>query len=285
MKKILSLLAVMVAVQFSYAQSQITTTGNNVINSSNPYAADITIGSDASGGTRHDASIMWWSTGSASRISNSNDVFYYSVWNTTTPNIALGAAVGASSYFQGNVGIGTTSPASLLHLYSSAASNMLRLQFNASGGGSWSINPFIYGVSNGGLSFVNVQSSTIPFAIDASDNVGIGTTDPQGHKLAVNGDIIATKIKVKPYGNWPDYVFKPTYNLPSLTEVKSYIDQNQHLPDMPSAATVEKDGQDIGEMNKLLLKKVEELTLYVIKLQEQNDEIMKKLNASETTVK
>lgn len=63
---------------------------------------------------------------------------------------------------------------------------------------------------------------------------------------------------------WSDYVFKPTYKLIPLSEVKTYIDQNQHLPEIPSEEEVKKDGINLGEMNKLLLKKVEELTLYLI---------------------
>jgi hypothetical protein len=106
------------------------------------------------------------------------------------------------------------------------------------------------------------------------------TTIPTGYKLAVNGSMIATSIKVKPQGSWPDYVFKPKYNLPSLTDVKTYIDQYQHLPDVPSANTIEKDGQDLGEMNKILLKKVEELTLYLIE-KDKNDEIKDKKLASQ----
>jgi hypothetical protein len=91
-----------------------------------------------------------------------------------------------------------------------------------------------------------------------------GTTDPHGYKLAVNGSAIATSMTVKLYADWPDYVFKQGYKLPSLTEVKNYIGKYHHLPDMPSEQEVIKDGIDLREMNKLLTKKVEELTLYLI---------------------
>jgi hypothetical protein len=100
--------------------------------------------------------------------------------------------------------------------------------------------------------------------------LGIGTsTIPTGYKLAVNGAAIATSMKVKLYANWPDFVFMKDYKLPTLTEVKNYIDKNQHLPDIPSANEVHKNGLDLGEMNRLLLKKVEELTLYLIDKDEQ----------------
>ena len=101
--------------------------------------------------------------------------------------------------------------------------------------------------------------------IDGAGRVGIGTLNPR-EALSVNGTIRSKEVKVEA-ANWPDYVFKPNYRLPKLTEVKQYIDQNRHLPDLPSEAEVSKDGINLGEMNKLLVKKVEELTLYMIKLQ------------------
>jgi hypothetical protein len=128
------------------------------------------------------------------------------------------------------------------------------------------------GIVPGRISFATVGAdgvNTSRLIINSMGNVAIGTTDPQGHTLAVNGDIIATKITVKPYGNWPDYVFKSNYSLPSLSEVKSYIDQNQHLPGMPSEQEVYKDGIDLGEIVKIQTKKIEELTLYLIKKDEQ----------------
>ncbi len=100
-------------------------------------------------------------------------------------------------------------------------------------------------------------------------NVGIGTSVPQA-KLAVKGDIFAQKVKVTQSG-WADFVFHPEYQLPSLQELERFIKINKHLPEIPSEKEVEKDGLDVGEMNKKLLQKVEELTLYLI---EQNKQIV-----------
>ncbi len=102
-------------------------------------------------------------------------------------------------------------------------------------------------------------------------NVGIGTTNPQGYKLAVNGSAIAETMTVKLHGSWPDYVFKKEYKLPSLTEVKTFIEKKQRLPDMPSEQEVSKNGINLGEIVKLQTKKIEELTLYLIKQQEDTD--------------
>jgi hypothetical protein len=108
--------------------------------------------------------------------------------------------------------------------------------------------------------------------ISPDGNVSIGATDPKGYKLAVAGKAVAEEITVKLQANWPDYVFEKSYALPTLEEVKSYIDQNKHLPEIPSAKEMETNGVNLGEMNMLLLRKIEELTLYII---EQNIKIDK----------
>lgn len=110
---------------------------------------------------------------------------------------------------------------------------------------------------------------------NAQGNVGIGTESPT-EKLAVNGKIRAKEVKVEAT-NWPDYVFDQNYRLLSLTEIEAYIKKNKHLPEMPSAAQVTDHGLELGEMNKLLLKKVEELTLHLIDLKKENDLIKEKI--------
>jgi hypothetical protein len=107
-------------------------------------------------------------------------------------------------------------------------------------------------------------------------NVGIGTTTPQS-KLAVNGTVCATKVRVAGTGCWADYVFDKGYKLRSLAEVEQYINQHHHLPEVPAATEVEKNGLDVGDNQATLLKKIEELTLYVIeqnkKLESQQQQI------------
>jgi hypothetical protein len=84
-------------------------------------------------------------------------------------------------------------------------------------------------------------------------------------QLSVSGTILAKEVKVSTdASNWPDYVFDDNYNLQKLSKVEDFINIHKHLPHMPSAAEVEEDGINLAEMNKLLLMKVEELTLYVI---------------------
>jgi len=117
-------------------------------------------------------------------------------------------------------------------------------------------------------SLPEVSFTIIPTLMtDGSGNVGIGAPASPGQKLSVNGSIRAREIKVET-ANWPDYVFKQDYRLPSLEEVDEFIQRNKHLPDVPKAEVVEKEGYSLNEMDKILLKKIEEMTLQMIQLNE-----------------
>ena len=109
--------------------------------------------------------------------------------------------------------------------------------------------------------------------INANNNVGIGTLNPI-HELSVNGTIQAKELIVTTLAaDWPDFVFDPEYKLTSLHELGKYIESEKHLPGVPSANEIGEEGIKISEMNAVLLQKVEELTLYVIELQKQIDEL------------
>jgi len=103
--------------------------------------------------------------------------------------------------------------------------------------------------------------------IIASGNVGIGTNTP-AEKLSVNGNIRAKEIKVEA-ANWPDYVFEKDYQMPSLTETEAFINEHKHLPGMPNKDQVAAEGISLGEMNRKLLEKVEELTLLLIEKEKE----------------
>lgn len=103
-----------------------------------------------------------------------------------------------------------------------------------------------------------------------SQRVGIGTTTiPSGFNFAVDGKAIMEEVKVQVSEQWPDYVFDDTYPLMSLQDIKKFISQNRRLPEIPSAADVETEGLELGQINVLLLKKIEELTLHLIKQEEE----------------
>lgn len=133
-----------------------------------------------------------------------------------------------------------------------------------------SATPNINLASSGNL---QVTGSGIHYLENGS--LGIGTADPKGYKLAVAGNMIAESVKVKLQGSWPDYVFSEDYKLPTLQETEKHIKENGHLEGIPSAKEVKADGIDLGEMNAKLLRKIEELTLYLIEqdkqLKEQNE--------------
>ncbi len=128
-------------------------------------------------------------------------------------------------------------------------------------------------------SYGTLAYNTIPAVFVGTDNcVGINTNKPNGYKLAVGGSMIAERVKVKLQSAWPDYVFHPDYELPSLQETAAYIHRHGHLPEVPAAATVARDGLDIGDMNATLLKKVEELTLHLLKQEEKIRQLEDQLN-------
>jgi hypothetical protein len=120
---------------------------------------------------------------------------------------------------------------------------------------------------------------------NSSGNVGIGTASPGTNKLAVAGTIHAQKIAVDLTG-WSDNVFDSSYALSSLKKVQTYIAANHHLSEIPSEKEVLARGIDLGDMNRLLLKKVEDLTLYLLEAdkkinqqQRQINDLAKKVNA------
>ena len=113
----------------------------------------------------------------------------------------------------------------------------------------------------------DINTSLTPkMRITHDGKVGIGTDQPDA-ELAVAGKIHAEEVKVSTTVPAPDYVFEEDYPIASLDEIKAYISANKHLPEVPSAKEMEANGIKLGEMNMLLLKKIEELTLLMI---EQN---------------
>ncbi len=135
---------------------------------------------------------------------------------------------------------------------------------------SWSIgtvyNSNTFAIGEGKSNDAEFTNPAISITTDM--NVGIGTATPDA-KLTVNGTIHAKEVLIDLNGPLADYVFEPDYALPALSDVKQYIQENKHLPNVPSAAQVEQSGLSVGEMQNLLLQKIEELTLYTIELKEE----------------
>ncbi|TDM00645.1 MAG: hypothetical protein C4K58_04360 [Flavobacteriaceae bacterium] len=197
----------------------------------------------------------------------------------------------------GNVGIGTATPAAKLDVIGNIIS-----QNGTSGGGSFHLGNISHGLTrevnyandvtlytgDGGINFATTQapwgipkSSDIKMRIMNNGNVGIGTTNPDA-KLTVNGTVHAKEVKVDL--NVPaDYVFekyytgkstlKEDYQMPTLAEIEAFTKANKHLPNLPSAKEIQEKGLNLGEMNNLLLQKIEELTLYTIEQDKQIKEL------------
>jgi hypothetical protein len=207
------------------------------------------------------------------------------------------------NFTNGNVGIGTNNPHQNLHIVNGnilitaqSVTNRSDMQLQAMGSANGSIlfgsvassdcKMGIWGIEylNGqeagayGLNFwkpssacnTGLSGNYFLFLAD-NGNIGIGTNQPM-EKLSVNGKICAKEVRVTLSG-WPDFVFTKDYSLMSLQAIEQYIKTNQHLPDIPNATEVEENGIQLGEMNALLLKKIEELTLHLIDLQKQIDEL------------
>ena len=119
----------------------------------------------------------------------------------------------------------------------------------------------------------------------SAGKVGIGTINTYGYELAVLGKILADEVIIKHPVDWGDYVFKPDYNLMPLYELSLFIKKNQHLPNVPSEKEVMENGYGLAEMNEILLKKVEELTLYILEQQKVLETQQAELNVIKDQLK
>jgi hypothetical protein len=218
----------------------------------------------------------------------------YGVLGTTsgtgTTNYGIyGSATGATTnwagyflqntYMGGAVGVGTTTIADSKFSVQQTGTTLATAKFlNTSKGaniswvhfgttGDW----YLRSAANTGTVFIQDQNASAKVCIG-------GTQAATGYKLSVTGKIICEELKVLLTANWPDYVFESEYPLMPLKQLENYISENKHLPGVPSATEMEeKGGMEVGEMQTLLVKKLEEANLYILQLNLRLEELEAKL--------
>lgn len=158
-----------------------------------------------------------------------------------------GPLTGTTAQFSNGLSLGST--------------NSVLYQWQVAGG-----NPYLA---------LSTAANANAFTLQPNGNIGIGTAAPGNYQLAVEGAVGARKLKITQASTWADYVFEPSYQLQPLPQVEAFIKEHKHLPEVPSAKEVAKNGIDMGETTVLLLKKIEELTLYMIEMKKENEEIRK----------
>lgn len=287
--------------------SQWTTTGNNIYYNT----GSVGIGTTSPAGRLHthssSADNRLYLTNSSTGSTGGDGVLLQAdaanayLWNYENGPFHFGtnAAARMTISSAGNVGIGTTTPVSLVNLQGGSANwsetapgtsvGTLHLDpgastdsygnaitFGASDHGNGELaHAGIYVRSDGNYGTKMYFGTTDSYAsgtkmrmmIDHLGGVGIGAPSiPAGYLLAVGGKIIATEVVVRLLPSWPDYVFKKGYKLKTLNELEEYVEANHHLPGIPSAKEIDKDGLSIGDIVTKQMEKIEEMSLYLIEI-------------------
>jgi len=224
------------------------------------------------------------------------DTYRWSNLYSTSGNFSGAVATGdltttGNFTVSGTTSIGTTSPLGQLHVHTTGGfakvfltpavtndSSALFLGEDPNG------NYAMYWIYNGGINQLQLKSKVNSSLYGPhisvtrqTGNVAIGGGFATGYKLSVDGKIICEELRVDMSDGWPDYVFEDQYKLMPLKQLDSFIQSNGHLPNVPAAEDIQKSGLEVGEMQRKMMEKIEELSLYIIAQQKEIDELKKQI--------
>jgi hypothetical protein len=276
---------------------------NNTAGNANFFVGDNAGGSNTTGGFNV---FLGTNAGASNTVGSNNTAIGFEA-NVGSGNLVNATAIGFRAVASANnslvlgnganVGIGTSSPTSKLHLVAgsdhqsglrlanltsnSPASATGQTKFLTVDGSG---NVILGSTSSGGRVGADLWQQKGQYLQNVAGNgVVIGeevSKTPTGYRLYVQDGILTEKVKVavKNASEWSDYVFAPTYKLTPLVDVEQHIKQKGHLPGVPSAAEVVEQGVDMAKMDAKLLEKIEELTLYMISAEKQMTEVKNEVN-------
>ena len=200
-------------------------------------------------------------------------------------------------FVNGKVGIGVSSPSASLHVKGNTiitgnlelegtGAGMMETDFvdgklfkffypRWQGGWEWTT-----GGSAGEVKVMKLANLNGQRTLFVNGKLGVGTENMGDFHISVAGKMRAEEVRV--YTGWADFVFADEYVLPPLADVEAFIKENRHLPEIPSEAEVKENGIELGVMNAKLLQKIEELTLYMIELKKENEELRGRLEMLES---
>ena len=253
--------------------------GKNNLSSNNTFIGD----KSGSLNTTGDANLFNGSSSGAANVSGSNNTYIGATAgdsNNGNHNTFIGSGAGGGYEGNENVFIGTDTG------HAGAGSNNIFIG-NSVGFGQITNNRLV--IENNGQS-VNplIWGDFAQDQLKFNGKVGIGygfgnfpttagSVNVAAYNLFVKGGILTEEVRVNLQGDWADYVFDENYKLKSLEEVETFIKENGHLENVPSAKQVKEEGIELGEITKIQQEKIEELTLYLIELNKENKVLQKKL--------
>jgi hypothetical protein len=206
-------------------------------------------------------------------IGTTNPIASLEIWDQNAQLIlqSTGTKIGTFTQYTPSINLKTNNKSFFIGTeFFGATDEIFRIRDlgNSNGGGITFLKDKVYiGATNGRT--YDFATADVGLGKTWIENLAIGGKFASDSKLSVAGKATFIEVEVRAYSTWPDYVFAKNYNLTPLDSVANYIEQHSHLPNVPSAQDVEQNGINLGQMDAVLLQKIEELTLYNIQMYKQ----------------